>query len=640
MPEKGFDSFSNTGESDERAGNRGRGGAVFDVATSREEREKLFAEIEELERKIAEEKALQREIEEKLNRIRASKGATEGSEGGDGKNDGASGDVLSDAMSEIRDIAQGKGGATAEEIVEEVKEEEGGNEDTPDDGETEPDSVEEKKKKTEETAKRDRKIGAFLAGVAILGLIGGIIGSRASKRDKNAEAPEPLPTAMTEIMPGAVSEEDFVAEEAEAEKVEASKYSGELVNGVFYDYSEYADRQGKKAYNAFGYDASDCYGDVEKTQEWWMKTATEQPDALGSYAYFIFTEQEKQELGIAGMSEGQIGEYMSDVANADGGAMQSRLLEKMQSVINEEGSSYDYYLEYGLENTRYEEWIDSNGDGMITPDEIRLGYDTVQRHGVPQFDFYRTFNGERVKMIDINLGCGNQANTSKAPDLPIVPETPVDPEKPDEPSGPEETPTPTEVTPVPDEPVPEESPAPEESPTPTEVTPVPDEPAPEESPVPVTPTPVPETPAPVLPTPLITPTPTPVAPTPDMSKDADNMTRIDDDIKSRIEYDYGTNEVVIPQATANPQSITTQPPAEAYQETEATIVENESAPAAQPVQDYVSYANDYSQNLGGTNATEYAPVQPDQAGLDAADDRGDTAAEASDIGASLGDILG
>ena len=636
MPEKGFDSFSNTGESDGRAGDRGRGATVFEAATSKEEREKLFAEIEELERKIAEEKALQREIEEKLNRIRASKGTTEGGEGAGGESGGTSGDVLSDAMNEMRDIAQGESGVTAEEIVEEVEEEEGGNEDAPDDVEAEPDKTE--VKKTSDRAKRDRRIGAFLTGVVALGLAGGIIWFGASRRDKSEETPEPLSTVEAEVAPSLVTEEDFGIEEGEVEK---GIYDGYGEAGMWLS-------EGKTSAVAFaeaGRVAEVCNNDEVEMIKY---TAHNQVESFADYMANL--PEALQPDGFKGLNLLQTEAKLESLSPEEYAAIEATFGDIMDNAFTRRVTLNGQY------DNAFMRMKDPNGAAVH--ENMELVRCTTTESNVEVTEFYwmdtegREVGKMTVKMAPVYDEDGNivsfelceQVVNEPGDDIyDGVPEIPEDPEKPDEPSGPEETPPPDETTP-PEETIPPEETVPPEETTPPEETIPPDETTPPEETVPPEETTPPEvTPPPVLPTPLITPTPAPVTPTPTPTlapKDADNMTRIDDDIESRIEYDYDTNEVVIPQATAAPEDITEQPAAEAYQGTEAAIVENEAAPAAEPVQDYVSYANDYSQNLGGTNATEYAPVQENQAAQTAADAAEIPVSQAPTSGQGLADALG
>ncbi|MBR3157077.1 hypothetical protein IKF20_01410, partial [Candidatus Saccharibacteria bacterium] len=97
-------------------------------------------------------------------------------------------------------------------------------------------------------------------------------------------------------------------------------------------------------------------------------------------------------------------------------------------------------------------------------------------------------------------------------------------------------------------------------------------------------------------------------------KDAENLERIDENIHEDIAEDVGTDEVKVtptPTEEVEAEAPTEQPKAEEYQGTEAEIVQNEASEKAEPVQDQVSSNNDYSQNRGGANSGQYAPVKPD-----------------------------
>ena len=92
------------------------------------------------------------------------------------------------------------------------------------------------------------------------------------------------------------------------------------------------------------------------------------------------------------------------------------------------------------------------------------------------------------------------------------------------------------------------------------------------------------------------------------------------------------------------QTPTEMPSGEAYEGTEATIVENEHAQEAEPIQEQVGEENDYSENLGGAHDNEYAPVEEDgqaQQEADAGEIPEEEAPGVEDIGGDeLNDILG
>ena len=135
-----------------------------------------------------------------------------------------------------------------------------------------------------------------------------------------------------------------------------------------------------------------------------------------------------------------------------------------------------------------------------------------------------------------------------------------------------------------------ENPTPEPTPTPDET---PDEPAPE---------------------PEEAPDDTPDD-TPDEyieSKDAYNLTTIDNNIEGDIEVNIGGSDV-INHDDLGVGDITDQPDAEDYEGTQATIVESDTAAAAEELpQEYVTSDNDYTIDLDGAHSDEYAPVQSDE----------------------------
>ena len=103
-------------------------------------------------------------------------------------------------------------------------------------------------------------------------------------------------------------------------------------------------------------------------------------------------------------------------------------------------------------------------------------------------------------------------------------------------------------------------------------------------------------------------------------KDAENLERIDENIQEDIATDIDTGEVnVIPTETVSQADLTEQPSAQDYQGTEPTIVQNEASGPAEEVQAQISPENNYSQDLGGANAGEYAPVQENTAAQAVAD---------------------
>ena len=115
-------------------------------------------------------------------------------------------------------------------------------------------------------------------------------------------------------------------------------------------------------------------------------------------------------------------------------------------------------------------------------------------------------------------------------------------------------------------------------------------------------------------TPVNPPTPTPTPSEQINPKDAANLERINQNILDDIAEDIGTGEVrVTPNPGVSQDDLTEKPSTDAYEGTEANIVQNEPSRQAEPVQDQISPENNYSENLGGANTSEYAPVQANEA---------------------------
>lgn len=408
-----------------------------------------------------------------------------------------------------------------------------------------------------------------------------------------------------------------VATETEAEAIESTDVSGETINGVKYDYSEYNDRENKTSRNAYGYDYSDQFDNRDKATEGILHMASTEPEALASYAYELLTASEKKELGIDGLSMVEIDNKFD---KAGGGDLQSKLLDKLSQILNDQANTeFKFYHENGTENTHYIYFTDDNGDGQLTPDELHIGYDTKKRNNAPQVDIYRTIENENgttssQKMIDLNMYCGYQPNYVKAPaGVKHVPTsetiTNVTP-APVITGGGTTTVTPPTITP------------PSVTPptiTPPNPTPIPTPPGPE-------PTPTPPPPGPPE------PTPTPPGPTPTPApKDAENLIRIDEEIKQQIEDNINTGELVITptEDVTQVEEQTEKPTGDDYQGTEATTTESEASQAAETPTN-ISPENDASENRGGANEDnrEPNPVQENEAEQQRADENETSQSEA------------
>lgn len=212
---------------------------------------------------------------------------------------------------------------------------------------------------------------------------------------------------------------DESASEFISQKVETTNVSGELSNGLHYDYSNYADREGKESANAYDYDMSDCYGNREAFVTRFLEVAGRTPEALASYAYTVLEDDEKQTLGIKGMTMSEIDYAMSNGAN--GGVMQSNLLKALEKVLwDEESTQIEFYLENDYEYSSYIYFEDDNQNDVMEPPEMHIAKAQVKRNGAPQADIKRARlakikgakNSDKVwvKKADVNLRCGGQVN--------------------------------------------------------------------------------------------------------------------------------------------------------------------------------------------------------------------------------------
>ena len=257
---------------------------------------------------------------------------------------------------------------------------------------------------------RAKKALRFIAGMAVGAILATTIGGNFDTFGHNNKDDAQNPTPLKQY--------EHVIDD------EVTPMAGELSNGVHYDYNEYADYENKTSEYAFGYDKSDCYGDRDATIEAWMEMADKSPEYLSAYATNLFTEEEKAELGIDGMSPAELDNYLSNAKNIDGGEKQQKIMDKLQEIANDENTTYNFYHENDTEKSYYIVFNDANGDGNYTPDELSLGYSVVPRHGAPQVDVSRVINGEKIKLLDLNMQCGFQPNQETQPDLPLIPDNP------------------------------------------------------------------------------------------------------------------------------------------------------------------------------------------------------------------------
>ena len=314
-----------------------------------------------------------------------------------------------------------------------------------------PSSAETLSPTAEQTAQKAKGNSAFKRALVGILLGGGVALSAFAAYQAGKQS------AQTPVATEAVANDADTMNNAESQE-EANPFAGELSNGVSYDYYEYADIENKTSKNAYGYDKSDAFGNREATENAWMDMASKGPEYLASYATHVFTDEEKQSLGIAGMSPTQLDDYMSNAENIDGGEKQRNIMAALDAIArDQENTVYEFYHEEGEENTYYISFEDLNNDGNYSPDELKLGYTTKKRNGAPQVDIYRIINGEKVKVLDLNMECGMQPNDEQPPqDLPPIPPDDDDSAGNEtsgtEPSGSEPTPSGSEPTRTPEEP--------------------------------------------------------------------------------------------------------------------------------------------------------------------------------------------
>ena len=245
-----------------------------------------------------------------------------------------------------------------------------------------------------------------------------------------------LAATMAFSLAACIGNNQSSSSESASVEAEAATLVGEQANGVTYDYSHYADREGKESANAYDYSLADCYGDREATAQGIMDVAKRTPEALASYAYTILTPDEKAELNLTGKTMVEIDDKMSNDLN--GGVLQRQIIEKLDNALNDKKTIFKFYKENDFETSSYVYFVDSNKDGVYSPDELHIGYANVQRNGAPQVDIMRPVNSNRplasgttnssdkwetvsYQIADINLSCGGQVNYGEGEFPPGVP---------------------------------------------------------------------------------------------------------------------------------------------------------------------------------------------------------------------------
>ena len=142
-------------------------------------------------------------------------------------------------------------------------------------------------------------------------------------------------------------------------------------------------------------------------------------------------------------------------------------------------------------------------------------------------------------------------------------------------------------------------------------------------------------------TPSENPTPSETPETPPETikpKDSENLQRIDRDILDQVAEEIQTGQVkVTPNPGVSENDLTDAPADDAYEGTSPTIVQNNPSQNATPVEEDISDENEYTENRGGANMGEYSPVQENPDADAAANNRNDTASNAT--GGDIGDAL-
>lgn len=456
-----------------------------------------------------------------------------------------------------------------------------------------------------------------LLGVAAIGIVAAAIFATGS-RNKTEKTPTLEPTP------------------AVSQTAETPSTDEEETTTIRYDYNDWRKFDEKSSHNAYGTSRIDCYENPELTSFEFMKTANNLPEALASYKGAFF-EDEQEALGIRDMTENQIDNTISDPNNTDATAFQTRLLDKLQSIIDDtENTKWVYNLENGTEISHYIIWEDLNGDGEQTPEEMHLGWSKSPRKNAPQANLYRKDkNGNWVKMLDLNLYCRLQPNTeTPSPDLPFIPneEPQTTPDEPVEggsskatipntsPEDPSDSETPSETVDDGDDDSSDSSGGEDDGGSRDEDDDDDDIPA-------------------------QTPTPT--------SKSYENLSRIDDDVEENEKDQLTTDDLNTGHTTRKEQEekpVTTQPESSTYHETieevlfpsEVTPVQSTASREAESAttrhedgtstatrgattstssENIISSENDISEDITrGANfesSDSYAPVQPDASALEA-----------------------
>jgi len=190
--------------------------------------------------------------------------------------------------------------------------------------------------------------------------------------------------------------------------------SQEMANGLQANYTLYESKKNSK--NSYGPDQSYIYdmteGRVEAEQKSLLELIRDQPQALAS-----FTANYPRMLKACGVDNAILQDQnletrsqaiMNLMLGEGGGMLQKKLMGAAAMAITNENTTFDFYMENGLERSFYMKQIDPNAPN--TPDNIVLKTAKVWRDNVPQVQITVTYADGIQEYSDQNLRCDNQSN--------------------------------------------------------------------------------------------------------------------------------------------------------------------------------------------------------------------------------------
>lgn len=190
--------------------------------------------------------------------------------------------------------------------------------------------------------------------------------------------------------------------------------SQELPNGLRANYTLYESKKNSK--NSYGPDQSYIYDMAEgreaEAKKKLLEMIRDQPQALAS-----FTANYPRLLKACGVDGAILQEQnlelrsqavMNLMLGEGGGELQNKLMGAAAMALNNENTSFDFYLENGMERSFYMKKIDPNGPN--TPDNIMLKTSKIYRDNVPQVQITLTYVDGIQEYSDQNLKCYFQSN--------------------------------------------------------------------------------------------------------------------------------------------------------------------------------------------------------------------------------------